>query len=539
MCARVKDNANNVNYVSGKVDMKVYLKVLPTDTTFKLSSYKQKINQIQVVNNMDTTGAIATWDLSQNADNTIKGWITTNTQNTTMYNLSIGSEFSIYATNLTNYFREMENVSSVNLELLHTNEVINMGNMFNGVGSSSQVVNIYLGNNFSATNATNVSSMFYQTCGYGKGTTCGSLTIRFPNNFNASLANNMYQMFYQAGIYATNVDIDLGNNFGGSNVTSMSQMFYQVGNNATNFNLKLGNINTIKVTDTRKMFERVGNKATILNLNLGDNFDMGNCTNTSNMFNHMGFASAEFNLHLGNNFNASKVATVVAINNMFENLGYNATNFTLNLGNNFNISTINNTYYLFIHTGSQVQGNYYLDLGNNFNIKNVTNMYQTFGSLGINARNVTINLGNNFNMAKATNAFGMFRDAAKNGNGTIIFNAGNNFNTSNITVMSNMFRNLGANATSFNINLGNKFDMTKVTTAPGTFDNIGKNTHTAFNLDLAAGNFTNISNYEDMLSRFPTAKGTIYVKDAASRTWITGKNSSWGTNFSASNVLIK
>ena len=30
-----------------------------------------------------------------------------------------------------------------------------------------------------------------------------------------------------------------------------------------------------------------------------------------------------------------------------------------------------------------------------------------------------------------------------------------------------------------------------------------------------------------------------YVKDSTARTWITSKNSTWGTSFSASNVLIK
>ena len=35
------------------------------------------------------------------------------------------------------------------------------------------------------------------------------------------------------------------------------------------------------------------------------------------------------------------------------------------------------------------------------------------------------------------------------------------------------------------------------------------------------------------------SKIRIYVKDSAARSWITGKNSNWGTNFSTSNVLIK
>ena len=121
-------------------------------------------------------------------------------------------------------------------------------------------------------------------------------------------------------------------------------------------------------------------------------------------------------------------------------------------------------------------------------------------------------------------------------------NLGNEFNTSKVTSMPSMFSNMGYSATNFSLNLGDKFNMSNVKNAANMFYYTGANAQTNFDIDLSAGNFDKITvakNYTNMFNGFPTAYGTIYVKDTASQSWIINKNSSWGTNFSATNVLVK
>ena len=72
-----------------------------------------------------------------------------------------------------------------------------------------------------------------------------------------------------------------------------------------------------------------------------------------------------------------------------------------------------------------------------------------------------------------------------------------------------------------------------------TFAYMAPSTQTSFILNLSAGNFANVTANTAAFTNFPYSKATIYVKDSTAQSWIINGNSSWGTSFSASNVLIR
>lgn len=65
----------------------------------------------------------------------------------------------------------------------------------------------------------------------------------------------------------------------------------------------------------------------------------------------------------------------------------------------------------------------------------------------------------------------------------------------------------------------------------------GSKSQTNFILDLSKSNFGNVTNNVYMFYDFPTSKATIYVKNTEEQQWIINGNSTWGTNFNASNVI--
>ena len=149
-----------------------------------------------------------------------------------------------------------------------------------------------------------------------------------------------------------------------------------------------------------------------------------------------------------------------------------------------------------------------LTLPSKFNTINVTNMEHMFHYDGYFANNFNLDLGSNFD-------------------------------TSNVTTMNFMFYLTGARANNFSINLGSKYNTSKVTNMNTAFRGLGGSSTKKYTLNLAAGNFANVTIYSDMLYHFNTSVGNIYVKDATARSWIINKNSTWGTNFNTSTVLIK
>ena len=489
-------------------------------------------------------------------------------RNATNFSLNLGDNFD--TSNVTDmssmFFGSGYNATNFSLDLgdkFDTSNVTDMSQMFFGSGYNATNFSLNLGNKFNTINVTNMTQMFTST-----GRNATNFNLDLGNNFDTSNVTSMYGMFSYMGRNATNFSLDLGDKFDTSNVTDMSRMFYEIGQNATNFNLNLGNnfdtsnvtsmyamfsgtgfnatnfslnlgnkFNTINVTNMTQMFTSTGRNATNFNLDLGNNFDTSNVTNMAYMFDNMGYNAANFSFDLGNNFNASNV---ISMRSMFSYMGYNATNFSLDLGNDFNAINVTNITNMFDYMGYKAI-DFSLDLGNNFNLSNVTRMDWMFSYMGRYATNFSLDLGNNFNPSNVISMISMFSNL---GNYATNFSLdlGNNFNTSNVTNMRDMFFQTGSRATNFNLDLGNKFDTSNVRNMYSMFYLTGRFTQTNFELDLSAGNFgklTTSASYRDMFHGFPSNYATIYVKDTDAQNWIISKNSSWGTNFSAANVLVK
>ena len=325
------------------------------------------------------------------------------------------------------------------------------------------------------------------------------------SGLNTSETIGMHQMFHSVGYNATSLNIDLGNDFDTSHVNNMGLMFAYAGRSATMLNLNIGNkFNTSNVTSMYHMFDDMGKASPGFNFSLGNHFNTANVTDMSFMFTNFGRMFATWNLNLGEQFYTSNVTNMAG---MFSNAGLKATNFSFNLGTHFDTSKVTQMSSMFWNVGNN-STNFYFDLGNQFNTSNVTDMAQMFANVGNNSTSFYLNLGNKFD-------------------------------TSNVTTMTRMFEGAGYNATSLNIDLGNNFNMSKVTSTTNMFTWFGNKTQTNYILDLSPGDFNNITQYDNMFKSVKVGKATIYVKDATAQQWIINGNSSWGTNFSASKVLIK
>ena len=507
VCVRVADAASNYGYLSTKVIIKAYLKNMgDSSTAYKSSTYMDKIKKISFVTNTNNTGAVASWDLSENTDNKILGWILKNTSNQSNYDLYIGSNYAIYTKNLKNMFAQLQNVESVDMNNLHTEECTNMSYMLYDVGYYSNKFNLSLGNNFNTSNVT-----------------------------------NMAYMFAYVGGNASNFNINLGNNFDTHNVTNMAYMFVRFGKNANDLNLHLGDkFDTHNVSNYFSMFEEFGqNVVKNFNVHLGNNFNAsGNIGNMFYFFENAGRYADNFTLNLGSNFNLSGITnTANGTGRIFFGAGRNANNFYFDCGNNFNMSRSTDSGWFFSTQCSDTK-KCYLDLGNNFNPRQMNDIKLMFSDVGANTQDLVIKLGNIFNTAAAVNMSQIFSGAGQNSTNFTLY-LGNKFYTNNVTDIYYAFENVGKNSTNFNFIQNVPINTTKVIDGRSAFDGMGNKSTTNFILDLSAGNFTNITAYTDMLRNFGNTNTKIYVKDTTARQWIIDKNSAWRANFSASNVLIK
>ena len=526
---------------------------------FKNTAYKNNITSVSFVKNMNIPDNATNWDVgvSPSNANDVKAWLEDDGAGNNTFALKIGANGTIFVPDLSYAFKSLYNVSNFDFTGLNASETTNMAYMFHSVGYYASNVNIDLGANFNASNTTNMRGMFGEV-----GARSSNIIINLGNNFNASKATNMVTMFGTVGRNAY-VILDLGANFNASNVTNMSSMFANIASNGyakinlnNNFNsvnaiwfdnmffnvgrrllnLNLGNnFDASNVTNMANMFQFSGIYSSTYNLNLGDKFDTSNVTNMSGMFSYAGQTSKNWSLDLGNHFNTIKVQDM---SHMFSSACQNNAMFNLNLGNNFDTRNVTNMVNMFQYVGSTVASDFSLNLGNKFNTANVTNMAHMFEGTGSKAIDWSLNLNNKFDTSNVTNMGSMFSSIGNNAT-NFSLNLGDNFNTSNVNYMVSMFYCAGQNATNFNIDLGDKFDMSKVTTAFGMFSNFGKSSLNQIVMDLSAGSFTNITGNSSMFNGVPSDKVTIYVKDSTAQQWIIDKNSTWGTNFSASNVLIK
>ena len=182
-------------------------------------------------------------------------------------------------------FTELEEIE--NIDLLKTNNVTNMSNMFM---NTLKLKTLDL-SSFDTSNVTNMSNMFFNTW---------ELTSLNLKGFNTSKVTSMSSMFQEARLLT---DLDVSS-FDTSRVTTMSFMFYNCAKlsnlDVSNFNtsnvtamnymfgatssiasLDLSNFNTSKVTSMDFMFAAMTN---LTNLNVSS-FDTSKVTTMSNMFN--------------------------------------------------------------------------------------------------------------------------------------------------------------------------------------------------------------------------------------------------------------
>ena len=142
-------------------------------------------------------------------------------------------------------FSNRNNLSQVKVIACNTDNVTNMGDMFNGCKSLTIL-------NLSKFNTNNVTNMFCMFSG------CSSLKELDLSNFNTNTVKDMSGMFYNCSSL-TNLDLS---KFNTSNVTNMRGMFYNCSNLTE---LDLSSFNTSNVTNMRGMFYNCfQNKATLI-----------------------------------------------------------------------------------------------------------------------------------------------------------------------------------------------------------------------------------------------------------------------------------
>ena len=455
---------------------------------------------------------VTSWDVSAQADGSIKAWIYSQNQPYTVY---IGSTGTIYAnSDSTDLFAHI-GYSSIctattvieNLNLLNTSNVTNMDHMFYYFGYNAMtsldlgnyfntgnvtsmmemfvdcghnsMTSLNLGSLFNTSNVTNMNWMFAR-CGYEKMT-----SLSLGSNFYTYSVQTMKGMFQSCG-YSSMTRLDLGAYFNTGNVTDMYAMFHSCGYKAMT-SLDLGTLfNTANVTNMNAMFISCGHDS-MTSLNLGGNFYTHSATNMDSMFNDCGYEKMT-SLSLEGNFNTSKVTTM---RQMFTNCGYKSMT-TLNLGSQFNTSSVESMYRMFDNCGYNAMTS--LDLGQLFDTSNVTNMQRMFTDCGHNSM-VTLNLGNKFNTSNVTNMLNIFNKCGYESMTSL--NLGDLFDTSKITEMQNMFTYCGYTSMT-SLNLGSKFNTSNVTNMYGMFMNCGFKSMTSLNL----GNLFNTSNVTDMRFMF-------------------------------------
>lgn len=209
-------------------------------------------------------------------------------------------------TNMTATFRNMSNISELNLSTWNTSKVLNMSDMFSNCTNLS-VLNI---NSFNTSNVTTMRGIFNN---------CTSLTSINLSGFNTSSVTNMDYMFNNSGLTAIDVT-----GFDTSNVTSFSYTFGYMRNISS---INLSSFNTSKGTSFSGMFS--GSTFTSLNLST---FDTSNATSFTSMFKNCTFLEDII-------FPATDTPSLTSCNEMFQGCS-NITDLTVSF-NTSNVTTFN------------------------------------------------------------------------------------------------------------------------------------------------------------------------------------------------------
>ena len=446
--------------------------------TYLSSTYKSKIKTIvfETTINIPNNKKIS-WDLSRDKDNSVIGYLVTNSSNSSMYDLHIQANGKIIANpDSSKVFYFMTLVESITgLENLDTSKVTDMDSMFFYTGSGASTFSM------------------------------GNLS-----NWDTSKVTNMNYMFEHTGRQASTFDLNLAN-WNVSNVTGMNRMFLYAGLQSSTFNLNLANWKPSKVTDMSYMFEQAGSMATTWNVSGLSNWNVSNVTNMRSMFSGSAYRATTVNMDLSK-WDTSKVTDM---GYMFSSVGYNATTFNLKVSN-WNVSNVTNMSGMFANTG-QKASTYSMNLSS-WNVSKVTDMSYMFSRAGYNSTTISLNLSN-WNTSKVTNMSYMFRDAGYNSQ-TINMNL-SNWRTLNVTDMSWMFRCVGLYSTTWSVTGLSNWNTSKVTNMNNMFSySAGYGYPTAFSLDLSSWNVSNVTNMS----------GMFHYAGNRAKTWNIGNLSNWNTS---------
>ncbi|MDD6653008.1 MAG: BspA family leucine-rich repeat surface protein [Clostridium sp.] len=318
-----------------------------------------------------TVSGAESYDVSEKKDASIKMYVSQNSENTSLLDLTIVANGKIAfpedSSSLFAFYRDYGYGSyAANLQNLQFNNsvstfnVTNMKNMF----ERSKATTLDL-SSFDTSNVTNMDSMFRNS----------KVTSLDLSSFNTSNVTNMSWMF--GGSQVTTLDLS---SFDTSNVTNMSHMFS--GSQATT--LDLNSFDTSKVTDMEDMFS--SSKVTSLDLS---SFDTSKVTDMSWMFYH----SATTEIKGLNKFNTSKVTDMYY---MF--YGSKATTLDLSSFDTSNVTKMNSMFYN--SAATEIKGL------NKFNTSKVTDMDDMFSY----SKATTLDLSS-FDTSNVTNMSLMFKNA--------------------------------------------------------------------------------------------------------------------------------
>ena len=300
-----------------------------------------------------TVNGTESYDVSEKKDGSIKMYVTQNSENTSLVDLTIVANGKIAfpedSSSLlsfgrlhsgADYFGTLKSIKFNNS--IDTRKVKNMSKLFCG---NNQLESLDL-SGFNTSNVTNMSKMFM-------GIGVEELDV---SGFDTSKVTDMSEMFYFPFDKSKLVSIKGLNKFNTSNVTNMKGMFMGIGVEE----LDLSSFDTSKVTDMSEMFSFPYNKSKLVSIKGLNKFNTSNVTNMSNMFSYSKMTTLDLS-----SFDTSKVTDM---NNMFSS---NQATEIKGL-NKFNTSNVTNMSWMFAYSKATM-----LDLSS-FNTSKVTDMEGMF-----------------------------------------------------------------------------------------------------------------------------------------------------------------
>lgn len=241
---------SGVTLVKNKVKLVNFMKLTETNPSATSNFLNTTLtrNTIETLtitdDNLVSTDALGSFDVSRNNDGTVMLWYTKGTSDN-LYNVYIGAEGGkVYITNCYYLFSYLTSVTKMDFTYFDTSESTWMESMFKYC-TSVKKLDLSM---FDTSKVTYMSSMFDH---------CDALTSLNVSGFNTSKVTNMTSMFNNCQSLES---IDLSN-FDTSNVTNMNSMF--------SYNSKLTYIDMRNMTFgsnllyANSMFYTVPNNATI------------------------------------------------------------------------------------------------------------------------------------------------------------------------------------------------------------------------------------------------------------------------------------